>query len=165
MNNAQMKQIDVMMNQSNAGQFASIKTRTRVGILKANGSIVTSVRALKEGESLVEKESELVTQIKTDYLNRVIKKNPEFELSPRKWGERISKNLVEHKENLYLETIFNPDAKMPKPKVKYFVNGIETDKGELNIPERAPSKSGIEVRVFKAESILEITVNKEKLAA
>jgi len=165
MNKSNMQKIDALMNGGNAGAFASLVTVTRVGILKPCGKIVKGTRALKDGEREVTKRAEFVTQSKTSYVKRATAKDSSFELSPRRWGERISKNLVQHNGGLYLETIHDPENGLAKPKVTYFVDGIETPASDLELPKARPSKSGIEVRTFKGESIRQIKLGGETIIA
>lgn len=171
MNKSNMLKIDNLMNAGNAGAFASLVTVTRAGIIKPCGKIVKGSRALKDGELELIKRSEFVTQSKTSYLNRAKKKDATFELSPRAWGERVSKNLVSHKDSLYLETIHDPSNGLAKPKVTFTIDGVEISREDLEARydctslKPRPSKSGIEVRTFKSESIRSIKLGGEEITA
>ncbi len=175
MNSEKMMQIDKEISESNAGQFASLKTFTRVGILRPDGTITKGVskkyasgfRPLFEGERLVTKRASFVTQTKTSYVKRAKSKDSSFEVKERAWGERISENIIKNGDNLYLETIHDPSNKLAKPKVTYYIDGVEVDKEVIEdaLPKSSPSASGINVRSFKSSSIEEIKVNGKVIKA
>ena len=165
MNNELMLKLDNALSQANAGQFFSLVTHTRVGVLTDNGVVLKSNAKKYDGFPVVTKRSEFTTQAKTSYLNRAKKKDGRFELSERKWGLRLNKNLVSHNDSLYLETIHDPDSNMPKAKVTYFVDGKEVDSSSLTLPKSTPSASGINVRTFKGESIVSAKVNGQVISA
>lgn len=187
MDNEKMKRIDELLESVNAGSFFSLKTLTTFGYIKMNGKISKS----SETELKVTKKASFVTQSSTNYEKRAqakaINKGEVFTIDRPLYGERISRNLVTHKGQLYLQVIHDPDSNLKKPDVQYFVNGkevghqivIEKYKGEPRkylqllsdgepithqlMPK--PTKSGIEPRNLKSESILEITVAGQTIAA
>jgi hypothetical protein len=91
-------------------------------------------------------------------------KNPDFEVKPRVWGQRIEGTpLVEHKGEYYLEVIFLKAGEtsffhMGKPIKKELIQGLDSDKEE-------GSQGGLDnkviIRSYKIASVARITINKE----
>jgi len=93
------------------------------------------------------------------YLNAVRKVVPNFELSSRRWGERlIGLPLVSHKEALYLEMIVQSVSK-----TEYFENGKLIKKEDIvGLPVHKVGKNGgIVIRDYKESSIESLRHNKE----
>lgn len=89
-----------------------------------------------------------------------------FELQPRKWGERIKNTpLVTHKGEFYLEVMFNTQV----GETRFFHNGEEVS-AETVKPHRREKKEGSQgglenkviIRTYKIASITSITIAKQK---
>lgn len=90
-----------------------------------------------------------------------------FELGPRKWGERIKNTpFITHKGELYLEVIF-----LHKGDSTFFLDGNEIERSEIEgIDKSAPredAQGGLEnsviIRTFKADSIVALRVDKQEI--
>ena len=87
-----------------------------------------------------------------------------FNLSPRKWGERLPNTpIVEHKGAYYLEVIF-----LNKGVTHYEVDGVKTDPSTITglsgydgEAEQGGLNDKVIIRTFKIDSLTSITINKE----
>ena len=128
------------------GAFLSIDTRTIKPVAKCRG-----------GGELVTVNKGILVQSRTSYMKRRVQKEPDFELSPRKWGSRVAdSDIIEHNGKLYLETIADPESKVAKPETTYFHDGEKVSHERAR--ELCPRKdsSPIMVRVFSSDSITAI---------
>lgn len=95
------------------------------------------------------------------YLNQVKKEIPDFQLSARKWGERVNNlPIIQHKGAQYLELIIQT------AKAEYLLDGEVVERDTIEGLE--PSKKGahsVIVRDYKAESIRELRINGQEYRA
>lgn len=92
-------------------------------------------------------------------------KNPAtFELSPRKWGQRIDGTpLVEHKGTYYLEVIFLKSGQTSyllngRPIKKALIQGLESDHEE-SVQGGLDDK--VVIRSYKVDSLTRISINND----
>lgn len=93
-------------------------------------------------------------------------KNPDFEVGPRQWGERIDNlPIVKHEKDgavkYYLEVIF-----LKPGKVQFFLDGAPIDRADVIGLDEKPDDSGqggldnkVIIRTFAADSVTAIRVD------
>jgi hypothetical protein len=99
-------------------------------------------------------------------------KNPDFEVGPRAWGERVPNlPIVKHEKDgavkYYLEVIF-----LKPGKVSFFLDGATIDRSEvIGLDERAQDDDGqgglnnkVIIRTFAADSVTAIRVDGQVFA-
>jgi hypothetical protein len=161
-----MSNLARIMSEVNGNTFISMDTTT-TPILKGGKSNPMQGRVQKHmtGASIMVFQNKNTNAYKNMVERRLAKegKAPAFELSPRRWGERVANlPIVEHKGGEYLEVIFlNANA----VKVSYTIDGKAIDKADiigLNERPTEGKQGGLEdkviIRDFKAESIDRLTV-------
>lgn len=145
--------VNAAMQSAPAGAFVSLDTVT-----------FTKVAGIRGGGFVRKTTKGMQINSRTSYVKRAKAKDESFELSPRAWGVRMQGDIVEHKGAQYFEAVYDPESSAKKPNVSYEYG--ETQEGPFEpitferfqelVPSKPRSKSGIEVRVFKAESITRI---------
>jgi len=85
----------------------------------------------------------------------------DFELSPRKWGERVKGTpFVAHKDKMYLEVIY-----LHAGATEYRVSGVATPAAQINgLPEATSGGQGgldntVIIRTYALDSIAALRVN------
>lgn len=164
---AQLKELLCNGKKVNGGTFVGIDTITvpslKGGKQNPHKDIVTKTTI---GSSV------MVFQNKNSnaYQNMIVRrleeegKDTNFELSPRKWGQRVEGTpLVEHKGNYYIEVIF-----LKAGKTTYQLEGKDVDKSEiigLDLNKEEGKQGGLDnkviIRTYKLSSITRITIGKE----
>ena len=157
----------------NGNTFIGIDTLTTVKLLGGrNNEMNGKVQKCVIGSNV------MVFQNKTnssygDMVNRRLiaeGRTPNFEVQPRKWGERIKKTpLVEHttKDNVtkfYLEVIFLKAGSVSylyngKPIVKNLITGLEEP--EFDYESQGGLYNKVIIRSYSIDSIARISINKE----
>lgn len=158
--------------------FAGITTRTDVKLLggKKNPMQGRVTKLVENANIIIYANSEkngYAEMVKRRMVNEG--KDPtEFELKPRKWGERIGKSpFISHNGKHYLECIF-----VSPGKVSYFLDDEPIEKDAIEgLPEKKEeptegfkeSQGGIEdkiiLRTFGLDSIVSIKLKNEELNA
>jgi hypothetical protein len=164
-----MTQLQNILAQVNGASFISIDTLTEVKLTggKKNPMQGRVTKAMVGASVMVfqNKKSNAYENMVQRRLVQEGKDPASFELSPRKWGQRIPNTpFVEHNDQIYLEVIF-----LKSGKVTYLVDGLPFD-GEIEgLPSNEPdedSQGGLSnkviVRSFKAASIKRIRVDHQE---
>lgn len=152
-----IKLVSAEIEKTNAGAFFSVDTLTDVSMDKEHKDMQGRVTRKQTG---------LILQGRTSYAKRMVKADPTFKLSERRWGTRISANLFEHtpaktkKYTVYLEAMFNTDSSITKARVQYYVDGIETAISDIDgVKKSAYSDAPVAYRMYKSDSVLSVRVN------
>lgn len=164
--------LEQLMMDVNGTTFVSIDTVTDV-VLPGGKKNPLNGRVQK----LVERSSVMVFQNKNsngyeNMINRRLESEGQsaasFEVGPRKWGQRIPETpFVEHNGQMYLEVIFlNPGE------VSYLLDGKKTTDPNCIPPQKETGVGDgweqgglinkVIIRTYKVESIVGITINKQR---
>lgn len=165
-----MTKLEHFLQKINGCEFAGIDTETSVVLRNGKRNILQGrVTKVVTGSNVM-----LFSNTNSNGYENAVKKrlaqegkDPEsFQLSPRKWGQRISGTpFVQHNDKLYIEVIF-----IKAGTSKYLVDGVETDRNQiegLETDKQEGEQGGLSdekkviIRTYSIDSIKRITLNKE----